>query len=188
MTSIACHRSSAFAVAAAAAVLLAACSSTPVEQPKPMASAAAAPPSAAPARSTPPPAVAAATPRANGGQPAHLDAASELLRQHSVYFEFDDASIGDSFRSVVERHGRYLSEHAGVRMVVQGNTDERGSSEYNLALGQRRAQAVKTALALYGAKDAQVEAVSYGEEKPASAGHDEQAWRQNRRADLVYAR
>jgi peptidoglycan-associated lipoprotein len=120
--------------------------------------------------------------------PAHLDPNSALNREHSVYFKFDDSIVGDEFRAVVERHGAYLKEHPGVHATVQGNTDERGGAEYNLALGQRRADAVKAAMKIYGASDAQIEATSFGKEKPVAKGHDEDAWRQNRRADIVYAR
>ena len=87
---------------------------------------------------------------------------------------------------MVERHGRYLREHEGVHLVVQGNTDERGSSEYNLALGQKRADAVKKTMALMGVPESQVETISFGKEKPRNPGHDEAAWAENRRADLVY--
>ena len=134
---------------------------------------------------TPAPQVAAAAPQS---LPEHLDPNSPLNREHSVYFKFDDDTVGADAKAVVERHGEYLSHHPSVQAAVQGNTDERGGAEYNLALGQRRAEAVKTALKVYGAKDSQVEATSYGSEKPMAKGHDEDAWRQNRRADIVYAR
>lgn len=118
----------------------------------------------------------------------HLDPNSVLSREHSVFFEFDDSAIAREWQPVVQRHGEYLSHAPQLKIVVQGNTDERGSSEYNLALGQRRAESVKKALELVGAKASQIEAVSFGEEKPQATGHDEAAWRQNRRADIVYAK
>jgi peptidoglycan-associated lipoprotein len=118
----------------------------------------------------------------------HLDPNSQLSREHSVFFEFDDSAIASEWQPVVQRHGEYLSQAPQLKVVVQGSTDERGSSEYNLALGQRRAEAVKKALELVGAKASQIEAVSFGEEKPQATGHDEAAWRQNRRADIVYAK
>ncbi|TMH30009.1 MAG: hypothetical protein E6H58_15190, partial [Betaproteobacteria bacterium] len=93
---------------------------------------------------------------------------------------------GTKYRSVIEVQGDYLSRNPNLHVRVEGNTDERGSSEYNLALGQRRAEAVTGALKLYGVKDSQVEAVSFGREKPKAAGHDEAAWAENRRADVVY--
>lgn len=120
--------------------------------------------------------------------PEYLDPNSALNREHSVYFKFDDATVGPDARAVVERHGHYLAQHPSVKTAVQGNTDERGGAEYNLALGQRRAEAVKAALKVYGATDSQIEATSFGSEKPVAKGHDEEAWRQNRRADIVYSR
>jgi peptidoglycan-associated lipoprotein len=109
-----------------------------------------------------------------------------LSQQRSVYFAFDDPSFRTQDKAVVELQGRYLAQHPDARVSIAGNTDERGGSEYNLALGQRRAQTVKSALELLGVKDAQVEAVSYGKEKPRATGHDEAAWQQNRRADFLY--
>lgn len=120
--------------------------------------------------------------------PEYLDPKSALNREHSVFFKFDDSVVGSDARPVVERHGQYLGQHPAVRTAVQGNTDERGGAEYNLALGQRRAEAVKAALEVYGAKDSQIEATSFGSEKPMAKGHDEDAWRQNRRADILYSR
>ena len=90
------------------------------------------------------------------------------------------------FRPLVEAHGRYLASNRNARMVVQGNTDERGGSEYNLALGQKRADAVRRALSLQGVPDSQMEAVSFGKEKPKAQGSGEEAWKENRRADIAY--
>jgi len=101
-----------------------------------------------------------------------------------VYFDFDSYAIKDEFRPLIESYGRMLSANKGKRMVVEGNTDERGGREYNLALGQRRADAVVKALELIGAGNGQLEAVSFGEERPAVEGHDEAAWAKNRRAEL----
>jgi peptidoglycan-associated lipoprotein len=131
-----------------------------------------------------------ATPVAPAGTavPMHLDPNSVLSREHSVYFRFDDAVVRDDAIPVVERHGQYLSHNPTLKVVVQGNTDERGSSEYNLALGQRRAEAVKKSMEIYGARNMQIEAVSFGKEKPRATGHDEAAWQQNRRADIVYVK
>ena len=88
--------------------------------------------------------------------------------------------------TALSRMIEFLAQHPEVHVTVSGNTDERGGSEYNLALGQRRAQSVKSALDLLGVKDGQVEATSYGKEKPKASGHDEAAWQQNRRADFMY--
>jgi peptidoglycan-associated lipoprotein len=101
-----------------------------------------------------------------------------------VYFDFDSFVVKDEFRTVVESHAKALASTKAKRMVVEGHTDERGGREYNLALGQKRAEAVAKSMALLGAGAAQVEAVSYGEERPAAEGHDEAAWAKNRRAEL----
>ena len=167
---------------ALASSLLAACSSTPVTPP-------AAPATPAPAAAPAPAPAAAATPASTGttvNLPAHLDPNSAISKERSVYFDFDDFSIKPAYTALVERHGKYLGATAGLTAKVEGNADERGSAEYNLALGQKRAEAVVKALKIYGAKDGQLEAVSWGEERPASSGHDEAAWAQNRRADIVY--
>ncbi len=164
-----------------AALALAACASKPIAPPAPapVAAAAPAPVAAAPAPVAAPPAVATAL-------PAYLDPNSPISQQRSVYFAFDDAAFRAQDKSVIELQGRYLAQHPELHVQVAGNTDERGGSEYNLALGQRRAQSVKSALDVLGVKDSQVEAVSFGKEKPKAEGHDEAAWQQNRRADIVY--
>lgn len=106
--------------------------------------------------------------------------------QRSVYFEFDKASLSPEDRRIVEANAQYLRAHPDVKARVEGNADERGSKEYNLALGQRRAESVTKAMKLMGVSDQRLEAVSYGEEKPRAQGHDEQAWSQNRRSDINY--
>ncbi|HJV53993.1 MAG TPA: peptidoglycan-associated lipoprotein Pal [Noviherbaspirillum sp.] len=108
------------------------------------------------------------------------------LAKRSVYFDFDQYTVKDQFKPVVTAHGDYLSHNKARKIVIQGNADERGSSEYNLALGQKRAEAVRKSLAAVGVTDAQMEAVSFGKEKPKATGHDEAAWAENRRADIVY--
>jgi peptidoglycan-associated lipoprotein len=108
------------------------------------------------------------------------------LSKRSVYFDFDSFTIRDEFRPVVEAHAKFLVTNTARKVVVQGNTDERGSREYNLALGQKRSEAVRRALTSLGVTDAQIEAVSFGEEKPKAAGADEAAFAENRRADIVY--
>jgi peptidoglycan-associated lipoprotein len=104
----------------------------------------------------------------------------------SVFFEVDNATLSAEDRKLVESHAQYLREHPDVKVRVEGNTDERGSKEYNLALGQRRAETVTKVMELMGVSDQRVEAVSYGEEKPRSQGHEESAWQQNRRSDIRY--
>ena len=176
-------RLGAVAVPLSAAIALAACASKPVETPTaapaPVVTATPVPVGAAPAPA--PTAAPVATPLA-----AYLDPNSEIARKRSVWFAFDSSSFRAEDKAVVELQGRYLAQHPELHVQVAGNTDERGGSEYNLALGQRRAQSVKSALELLGVKDAQVEAVSLGKEKPKATGHDEAAWAQNRRADVVY--
>jgi peptidoglycan-associated lipoprotein len=112
---------------------------------------------------------------------------NSILSKRSVFFDFDSFVVKDEFRPLVEAHARYLQQNRSARMTVQGNTDERGSREYNIALGQRRADAIKRMMTLIGAQDVQVETVSFGKEKPRAAGHDEAAWAQNRRGDIVYS-
>lgn len=109
-----------------------------------------------------------------------------VLAKRSIYFDFDSFIVKDEFKPVVEAHGKYLSANKNRKIVIQGNTDERGGREYNLALGQKRAEAVRKSLSLLGVADSQMEAVSFGEEKPKATGSDEAAWAENRRADIVY--
>ena len=101
-----------------------------------------------------------------------------------VYFDYDSFVVKDEFRGLVERHAKVLAANRGKRLLIEGHTDDRGGREYNLALGQKRAEAVGKSLALLGATDAQIEAVSFGKERPAVEGQDEEAWARNRRAEL----
>jgi peptidoglycan-associated lipoprotein len=110
------------------------------------------------------------------------DAANKVGRV--VYFDFDSYVVRDDQRAVVEANARMLAAQKGKKMVIEGHTDERGGREYNLALGQRRAEAVARSMMLLGAADNQIEAVSYGKERPVSDGHDEASWAKNRRAEL----
>jgi peptidoglycan-associated lipoprotein len=103
-----------------------------------------------------------------------------------VYFDYDSYVIKPQFQGLIESHARFLKSNGGRKIVIEGHTDERGGREYNLALGQRRSEAVRRALGLLGVTDAQVEAVSFGKEKPAVTGSDESAWSQNRRAEIAY--
>lgn len=118
--------------------------------------------------------------------PSHLDPQSDLYRQRSVFFDFDGWALRQQDKQVVEMHGIYLWRYPELHVRVEGNTDDRGSREYNLALGERRAQAVKETLQLLGASGEQIDTVSYGEEKPRHHGRDERSRAQNRRADIVY--
>jgi peptidoglycan-associated lipoprotein len=105
--------------------------------------------------------------------------------KRSVYYEFDKYDVKPEYRTLVESHARWLKANPKAKLVIEGNADERGSREYNVALGQRRAESVTKMLMLLGAKADQIEAVSWGEEKPRSGGHDESSWSENRRADFA---
>jgi len=169
-----------------AVLALGACSSTPVEKPAVTASAEPAhkeipvspPPTAQP---QPMPA-----PVAEKVLPPYLDPHNPISTERSVYFAYDRSELNDHDARLIERHGNFLATAPTVFVRIEGNCDERGGREYNLALGQRRADAVASRLKLMGARQAQMETVSYGKEKPRAMGHDESAWSQNRRADIVY--
>ncbi len=109
------------------------------------------------------------------------------LSKRSVFFDFDRFVVKDEYRPMLEAHAGYLKSKPDARVTLEGNADERGSREYNLALGQKRAEAVRKALAVLGVSDAQMEAISFGEEKPRNPGHTEEAYVENRRADVVYS-
>jgi peptidoglycan-associated lipoprotein len=156
------------------ASLLAACASEKPQEPE------AAP---APAVETPAPAAAAPAPVVAVDP---LNDPTSILAKRSVYFPFDVSAVQADDKPIVEAHGKYLSEHPDRKVRVEGNCDERGSSEYNLALGQRRADSVKKMLILSGAKASQIETVSYGKEKPVCTEHEEACWKQNRRSDIKY--
>jgi len=111
---------------------------------------------------------------------------SSILSKRSVYFDFDSYSVKPDYQSMLNAHAQYLGTNKGRKILIQGNTDERGTSEYNLALGQKRAEAVRRSLASMGVPDSQMEAVSLGKEKPKATGHDEASWAENRRADINY--
>ena len=129
---------------------------------------------------------------AGAGETAEEDEApgpqQGLLTRRTIYFDFDSSEIRGEGVEIVGAHARYLAQNPGVRVRLEGHTDERGSREYNIGLGERRAQAVRRALLLQGATDAQISTVSYGEERPAAAGSHEAAWAQNRRVEIVYLR
>jgi peptidoglycan-associated lipoprotein len=109
------------------------------------------------------------------------------LSKRSIYFDYDSYVVKDEYKTLLDHHARFLALNGQYKMLIQGNADERGSREYNLALGQKRAEAVKKALLLLGAKEAQLESVSLGEEKPACADSTEACWAQNRRGDMLYS-
>lgn len=126
------------------------------------------------------------------GQGAAIDESAAAgprasLKNRTVYFDYDRDDIKAEFREIVAAHGRYLATNPAAKVRLEGHTDERGSREYNIGLGERRAQAVKQALLLQGAGASQIGTVSYGEERPAATGSDEESWALNRRVEIVYA-
>ena len=130
----------------------------------------------------------AANPNASGpgGDDEVAGPQAGLLAKRTVYFDFDSSEIKGDGTDIVAAHAKHLAANPGARVRLEGHTDERGSREYNIGLGERRAQSVRRALLLQGAADAQISTVSYGEERPAVAGHDETAWAKNRRVEIVY--
>ena len=124
--------------------------------------------------------------RANATFNEPLSDPSSILANRSIYFDLDSYIVKDEYKSVIDAHGKYLASRPDRKVLIQGNTDERGGSEYNLALGQKRADAVRRALAQRGVPESQMEAVSYGKEKPKAMGSTEEAWKENRRADIAY--
>ncbi len=111
---------------------------------------------------------------------------NNILSKRSIYYDYDKFDVRDDYRGLVEAHAKYLRENPGARIMIQGNTDERGGREYNVGLGQRRSDGVKKMLMLLGARDSQIESVSLGEEKPQAEGQGEAAWSKNRRSDILY--
>lgn len=111
---------------------------------------------------------------------------SSPLFEKSVYFGFDEYTVQTKYQKMLSAHASYLKANPKQKIIIQGNTDERGTAEYNLALGQRRSDAVRKSLNLMGVSDDQMEAVSFGKEKPKAEGDNEAAWAENRRADIVY--
>ena len=119
--------------------------------------------------------------------PRHpLDDPATPLGTHTIYFEFDSSDVPASAQPIIEAHAAYLSEHAGASVTLEGHADERGSREYNIGLGEKRALAVRRLMSLLGATGPQMRTISYGEERPADAGHEESAWQLNRRVEIVY--
>ena len=159
---------------------LAGCSSTKLAEP----TAAAPVVTAAPAQTTRPATPAQTTVKTVTLHP--LDDPKSSLAKRSIYFDFDSFVIHDTDRPLIEAHAKYLSATRTAKVRVEGNADERGGREYNLALGQKRAEAVLRSLTLLGAPAMELEATSFGKEKPIDLGHDETAWAKNRRADLNY--
>ena len=174
-----------FLVAAAMAALLAGCSTqpaAPVDEQSAAAAAAAAKDGAATSGTTTSGVSGSAT--GTGANP--LKDPNNILSKRSIYFEFDSFVVDDKYKAQIDAHAKYLSANRSAKVTLQGHTDERGSREYNIALGQKRADAVKRAMTLMGVQEVVIETVSYGKEKPKREGHDEAAWAENRRVDIVY--
>jgi peptidoglycan-associated lipoprotein len=169
------HQSRAALAAAATLFLVAGCASqstTPDPAPQPQA---ATQPAAQPS-ATPP----ASAPAAEARDPR------EGYAKRSVYYEFDGYDVKADYRPLVEAHAQFLKQNPSARITIEGNCDERGSREYNVALGQRRAESVMKMMKLLGVRDGQIESVSFGKEKPRVAGNSEAAWAENRRSDFAY--
>lgn len=171
------------AVAVLPLTLLAACASTPEEQ------------AVAPATDT---GVMRAEPSMDAGAEAMgagdaggfrgspLDDPNSLLSKRVIYFDFDKSDVRPEFRDIVQAHAAYQAQNPNTRVTLEGHADERGTREYNMGLGERRAMAVRNMLTLQGASGNQVDTVSYGEERPAAMGNDEQSWGLNRRVEIIY--
>ena len=111
---------------------------------------------------------------------------NNILSKRSIYYDLDKSDVKAEYKPMVEAHSKYLTSNKGAKVTVQGNTDERGSREYNIALGNRRADSVKNMMNVYGVPNSQIETVSLGEEKPRATCHDESCWKENRRSDIVH--
>ncbi|MBD8627990.1 MAG: peptidoglycan-associated lipoprotein Pal [Massilia sp.] len=139
---------------------------------------------------SPTPAAPAADPRdINPVQTGSVDPLNDpqgVLAKRSIYFDYDSFVVRADGQPVVQNHSAFLTKNTSRKVLIQGNTDERGGTEYNLALGQKRAEAVRRSMASLGVSEGQIEAVSLGEEKPKATGSNEESWAENRRADIVY--
>jgi len=164
-------------------VLLAGCASTPKEEPK--AAVEDRTPTAAPVQPTKPATAAPVTPKAE--QPINpLKDPNNILSKRSLYYDYDKYDVKDEYKPLLQAHARYLAQNRSAKVLIQGNCDERGSREYNIALGQKRSDGVKKMLLLMGAQESQLESVSLGEEKPRCTEATEACYSQNRRSDMLY--
>jgi peptidoglycan-associated lipoprotein len=185
-------RLSAILVAASAFAILSGCSSTPtsdqnaapVTEAKPMTAPG---PTAAPSVTETPNTVNLTNQQPPATPNNELTDPKSPLSRRSVYFDFDKYDVKDEFRGLLQAHATYLNRNHSAKMLIQGNCDERGSREYNLALGQRRSDAVKKTMGLLGASESQMESVSLGKEKPRCTDHSEECFAENRRADMLYS-
>ena len=172
--------------AALVAVVVAGCSSTPTTAPVEDKSAeVAAAGATTPGASTSATTTSGVTGTSSGVNP--LKDPNNILSKRSIYFEFDSFTIADQYKPILQAHAKYLAANRNARVTLQGHADERGSREYNIALGQKRSDSVKRTMTLLGVQETIVETVSFGKEKPKNMGHDEAAWAENRRVDIIYA-
>jgi len=168
--------------------VLAGCASTDKQKPADVTESKPAPPVTETKKPEATPDVTTSKPSVVTGDPLDpLNPKSMLNQQRSVFFDYDSFVIKDEYKPLVTAHSRYLVANRNQKITIAGNTDERGSREYNIALGQRRADSVRQMMVLLGVKEDQIETVSYGEEKPRNTGHDEAAFAENRRSDIRYA-
>jgi len=163
------------------ALLIAGCSSTP-DAPEQ----GGAPVESRPGSNAPSVATVTAGGIANSKLPPELTDPKNILSKRSIYFDYDKFDVKAEYKDLVSAHAKFLANNRQFKMLIQGNTDERGSREYNLALGQKRADSIKKMLTLLGAREEQVESVSLGEEKPKNEGQNDAAWAENRRGDMLY--
>ena len=168
---------------AAMAALMAGCATTPTEEPK-AAVEDRTPTTAVPSQ----PGVTTVTPVGPKGDqvPSVLKDPNNILSKRSLYYDYDKYDVKDEYKPLLQAHARYLAQNRSAKMLIQGNCDERGSREYNIALGQKRADGVKKMLLLMGAQESQLESVSLGEEKPRCTDTTEECYSQNRRSDMLY--
>jgi peptidoglycan-associated lipoprotein len=170
-------------VVASMVALLAGCASTPKEEPK------AAVEDRTPTKVVPTqPPVTTVTPVAprTDQLPNVLKDPNNILSKRSLFYDYDKYDVKDEYKPLLQAHARYLSQNRNAKMLIQGNCDERGSREYNIALGQKRSDGVKKMLLLMGAQESQLESVSLGEEKPRCTDGTEACFSQNRRSDMLY--
>jgi len=160
------------AVLGLTALLLASCTTTKKEQPKQ--------PQVAPTTTT------EALPPVKTPEQLAQEADVKLRQTRTIYFDFDVSAIKDSFRELLQAHGTFLAKNPSIQVRLEGYADERGTPEYNIALGERRAKAVAEIFRTLGVSDSQMEVISYGEEKPVDPGHNEAAWAKNRRVEIIY--
>jgi peptidoglycan-associated lipoprotein len=170
---------------AAVVALLAGCASTPKEEPK-AAVEDRTPSSTQPAQPSKPAAPAPVAAPKVDQQPNPLKDPNNILSKRSLYYDYDKYDVKDEYKPLLQAHARYLAQNRNAKMLIQGNCDERGSREYNIALGQKRSDGVKKLLLLMGAQESQIESVSLGEEKPRCTDKTEQCYGENRRSDMLY--